>query len=187
MRNYKCLSKAEFFHENYKVVPIRDEDKYLIMDWRNEQIVNLRQKLPLTKEQQDLYFATVVADLFTQEQPEQLLFSFLKDEIFIGYGGLVHIDWENKNSEISFLIKTDQSVNEKIWADYFSVYIEIIKSIAKYELNLKKIYTYTYNIESYSFKYKTLSKINFKEEAYLEQHVVIDDCFHDVLIHSYFL
>lgn len=187
MRKYKCLSKVEFFHKNYKVIPIRDEDKYLIMDWRNEQIINLRQKLPLTKEQQDLYFATEVADLFNQENPRQLLFSFLKDEMLIGYGGLVHIDWENKNSEISFLIQTDLSVNEKIWSDYFSIYIEIIKSIGKNELNLKKIYTYTYNIEPYSFKYKTLSRINFKEEAYLEKHVVIDDNFYDVIIHSYFL
>ena len=44
MRSYKCLSKSEYSFEQYKLVTIRDEDKYLILQWRNEQIINLRQK-----------------------------------------------------------------------------------------------------------------------------------------------
>ena len=103
-RNYKCLSQNIFSHEKYALVPIRDEDKYTIMQWRNEQIDILRQKQPLTKERQEQYFAITVANLFTQEKPEQLLFSFLENGVLIGYGGLVHIDWESKNAEIYFLM-----------------------------------------------------------------------------------
>jgi hypothetical protein len=103
MRNYRCLTQQEFAKGELKLVPIRDEDKYSIMKWRNEQIAILRQKSPLTKENQEKYFKEVVEKLFETDQPSQLLFSFLEKGNLIGYGGLVHIDWENKNAEISFL------------------------------------------------------------------------------------
>ena len=53
MREYKCLSKQSYSINEYQIVPIRDEDKYDIMQWRNNQIYHLRQSQPLTKEIQD--------------------------------------------------------------------------------------------------------------------------------------
>lgn len=67
MPNYKCLTKQEFSSGEYKLVPIRFEDRYKIMKWRNEQIYHLRQKEPLTIDQQDAYFENVVAKLFDKE------------------------------------------------------------------------------------------------------------------------
>ena len=85
-------------------MPIRHEDRYDIMKWRNEQIEILRQQDVLTKEEQDTYFNEIVASLFEQKNPKQLLFSlFFRDEL-VAYGGLVHIDWHSLNAEISFLI-----------------------------------------------------------------------------------
>ncbi|MDP5048190.1 MAG: hypothetical protein NWQ39_07260, partial [Saprospiraceae bacterium] len=80
MNKFKCLTQQEFSNGEYKLIPIRFEDRYEIMKWRNEQIYHLRQKVPLTIEQQDVYFEKVVAKLFDQEQPNQILFSFLKNE-----------------------------------------------------------------------------------------------------------
>ena len=54
MRQYKCLHINQFTEGNYTLVPIRDEDKYDILKWRNEQIDILRQQTPLTKEHQIL-------------------------------------------------------------------------------------------------------------------------------------
>jgi len=101
MRAYKCLSNQVFTNEGFSIEPIRDEDKYAILKIRNEQIFHLRQAKPLTVEAQENYFATVVAGLFEQENPNQLLFSFFGHGEFVGYGGLVHINWIDKNAEIS--------------------------------------------------------------------------------------
>lgn len=45
------------------------------MKWRNEQIYHLRQAKPLTKEDQNAYFENVVAKLFEDDHPNQILFS----------------------------------------------------------------------------------------------------------------
>ena len=44
MRHYKNLAKQEFVNGDYKIVPIRDIDKFEIMKWRNDQLYHLRQK-----------------------------------------------------------------------------------------------------------------------------------------------
>ena len=63
MRNYKCLTKNTFKSGAYSLIPLRDEDKYAIMQWRNQQLDILRQKQLLTEEQQEKYFASVVNDV----------------------------------------------------------------------------------------------------------------------------
>jgi hypothetical protein len=93
LEKYTYLTQQEFSNGEYKLVPIRYEDRYKIMKWRNEQIYHLRQKEPITSKQQDAYFENVVAKLFDQEKPNQILFSLLEGERCIGYGGLVHINW----------------------------------------------------------------------------------------------
>ena len=83
MENYSCLEQQEFSNGKYKLVPIRFEDRDEIMNWRNEQIYHLRQKEPLTIQQQDDYFQNVIGKLFSQKEPNQLLFSYLENYIFI--------------------------------------------------------------------------------------------------------
>jgi hypothetical protein len=185
MRNYKCLTKNTFKSGAYSLIPLRDEDKYAIMQWRNQQLDILRQKQLLTEEQQEKYFASVVNELFNQEKPQQLLFSFLKDDILIGYGGLVHIDWESKNGEISFLTETKRNSDKTQFLSDFSVYLEILKEIANSQLNFIKIYTYAYDIRPYL--YDVLLKNNFLEEARLKNHITVNHKNYDVLIHSFFL
>ena len=92
MRSYKEIKQQEFVQGTYKLVPIRYEDRFLIMKWRNEQIYHLRQTQPLTTEDQEHYFNGPVAQLFEQDHPSQILFSYLENDICIGYGGLVHIN-----------------------------------------------------------------------------------------------
>jgi hypothetical protein len=50
------------------------EDRFDIMKWRNEQIYHLRQDKPLTAEDQEYYFSNVIASLFEQAKPNQILF-----------------------------------------------------------------------------------------------------------------
>ncbi|HTA63659.1 MAG TPA: GNAT family N-acetyltransferase [Bacteroidia bacterium] len=184
-RAYKILPQNKFLFGNYCLVPIRDEDKYSIMQWRNEQIDILRQKQPLTKEQQENYFATVIADLFKQEKPQQLLFSFLKGDVLIGYGGLVHIDWESKNAEISFITDTKRNIDKGQFISDWGNYLKILKEIAKEQLHFTKIYTYAYDLRPHL--YDALLQCGLVEEARLKNHILVNGKNYDVLIHSCFL
>ena len=72
MLEYKCLNKQKFQIEEYKIVPIRFEDRYDIMKWRNEQMYHLRQFKILCIEEQDFYFENVVKKLFDKAKPNQM-------------------------------------------------------------------------------------------------------------------
>lgn len=104
--DYKVLQQNSFSYGSISIVPIRYEDRFDIMKWLNEQIYHLRQKQPLTVEDQDNYFTNIVSKLFDQDQPNQILFSYLENDTCIGYGGLVHINWIDQNAEISFIMNT---------------------------------------------------------------------------------
>ena len=106
MREYKALTQQTYKNGEFEIVPIRHEDRIEIMKWRNEQIYHLRQSEPLTIDKQDAYFDNTIAPLFNQEKPNQILFSFLEGNECIGYGGLVHINWIDRNAEVSFIMNT---------------------------------------------------------------------------------
>ena len=132
MQAYKCLPKQVYTIREYSIVPIRYEDRMSIMQWRNEQIYHLRQNTPLTVDDQNKYFETVVAALFDHDQPDQILFSYLKNGICIGYGGLVHISWKDKNAELSFVLNTSL---EKDYFEYnWVIYLSLIEQVAFTEL-----------------------------------------------------
>ena len=54
MRNYRCLKNKIFENEKFSLLPLRDSDKYDILEIRNSQIEHLRQDKPLTKENQEI-------------------------------------------------------------------------------------------------------------------------------------
>lgn len=178
MPNYKCLTQQEFANGEYKLIPIRFEDRYEIMKWRNEQIYHLRQKEPLTIEQQDAYFENVVSKLFDQVQPDQILFSFLKNEELIGYGGLVHINWVDRNAEVSFLTTNPKDL------DLWKPYLELLKQVAFSEIDLHKIFTYAYDVRF--DLYTILESSNFILEAVLSNNSLSLNFQQDVRIHSCF-
>ncbi|MGI6469963.1 MAG: GNAT family N-acetyltransferase [Paludibacteraceae bacterium] len=180
---YKVLNKSRFCIDKYSLVPIRFEDRYDIMKWRNDQIYHLRQSEPLTKESQDNYFKNVVSELFDKEKPDQILFSYLKDGECIGYGGLVHINWIDRNAEISFIMKTE--LEEKEFKKHWGIYLELLEEVAFKELKLHKIYTYAFDLRSHL--YDILLNADFKEEAVLKQHVFFNDSYINVIIHSKFI
>ncbi len=165
MLEYKCLNKQEFQIDEYKIVPIRFEDRYNIMKWRNEQMYHLRQSKILTIEDQDFYFENIVKKLPEQENPNQILFSFLEHNICIGYGGLVHLNWEKKTGEISFLISTELERNffEKFWL----LFLQMIELVAFKILKFNKIYTYAYDLRPKL--YICLEKANYELERIIEE------------------
>jgi len=176
------MSKQVFESSEYKLIPIRYEDRFNIMKWRNEQIYHLRQKEPLTKEMQDRYFNETISRLFNEEFPSQILFSFLKKEEFIGYGGLVHINWIDKNAEVSFIMNTKLERNN--FTQNWSKFLECLEKLAFLELKLHKIYTYAFDVRPHL--YTTLEKNRFKQEAVLKDHCMTGNVYKDVVIHARF-
>lgn len=181
MNSYKILNKQVFSNGKYAITPIRMKDRYAIMDWRNSQIKILRQKHTLTKEEQDKYFKEIVSELFDKEQPEQVLFSFLLKGKLIGYGGYVHIDWDNKNAEISFLLTPERNSDVAIYTKEFGIFLELIEEVG-FELGLHKIYTYGYDI--YDFRFQPIINQNYLLEATLKNHVFINEKLYAVRIYS---
>src|SRR5688500_5529740 len=141
MRNYKCLQADKWVESTYHICAIRDEDKELIRIWRNEQIDILRQSNVISKDVQENYFKNVVTQLFEVENPQQLLFSFFENNKFIGYGGLVHIDWKSKNAEISFLVETERNNKFQIFKRDMTAFLKLIFTVAFEELHFHKLHT----------------------------------------------
>ena len=180
MQSYKVLNKQVFKLGIYSIVPIRFGDRIDIMNWRNEQIYHLRQAIPLTLEKQDDYFNTVISNLFKLDQPSQILFSYLKNNKCIGYGGLVHINWIDKNAEISFIMDTE--LESDFFKFHWSKFLKMIESIAFKELNFKKVYTYAFDLRPNL--YEVLLDSGYFKDAVLKQHCFFNDKYLDVVIHS---
>lgn len=180
MKAYKVLNNQSFSEGPFSIVPIRFEDRMDIMQWRNEQLYHLRQQKPLTDEDQDSYFNTVVSQLFEQEQPGQILFSFLEKGKCIGYGGLVHINWIDKNAEISFIMQT--ALEKERFAEIWGEYLLLLQQVAFYDLGLHKIFTYAFDVRPHL--YAVFEKSGFSKEAVLKEHCLFNGKYLDVIIHS---
>jgi len=176
---YKILNVQVFKCGDYSLQPIRWEDRYDIMHWRNEQMFHLRQDKELTPLDQDAYFENVISKLFDQEQPEQILFSLLKEEKCIGYGGLVHIDWKQRKAEVSFLIDTEieKTQFKKLWL----LYIGMIEKVAFNQINLNEIFTYSYEVRPKL--YPILDQAGFIEKERILNAIQIQNNPVDALIH----
>lgn len=180
MNTYKSLNKQSFSKGKYSIVPIRFEDRYGIMKWRNKQIYHLRQRKPLTKDDQNNYFKEVVSSLFDQGHPNQILFSYLKGDKCIGYGGLVHINWRDRNAEISFIM--DSALEKKFFEFHWTTWLGLIEKAAFIDLKFHKLFVYAFDLRPHL--YLALEKNNYFKEAVLQDHCYIDNCFKDVVIHS---
>ena len=177
---YKALTNQIQSEGIYSIVPIRSVDRYKIMKWRNEQIYHLRQNKLLTKDDQDGYFDVVIAKEFDHQQPSQILFSFLKENECIGYGGLVHINYKDRNAEISFLM--DTTLEEKFFENLWVKYLSLIQKVAFEGLKLHKIFTYAFDVRPRL--YVALLQAGFYKEAQLKEHCIFEEKYIDVIIHS---
>ena len=178
--NYKVLKNNSFKSGNYLLVPIRYEDRLAIMKWRNKQIYHLRQNKILKIEDQNEYFQKSISTLFIEEKPSQLLFSFLENDICIGYGGLVHINWRSKEAEVSFIMATE------LEADYFEknwvTFLHLLEKVAFTDLYLSSLFTYAFDLRPQL--YKAIENAGFQQTKRLEKEQLVEGKLVDVVIHT---
>jgi hypothetical protein len=182
-QNYFCLQKNIFEYKNYSLVPIRIQDAESIRIWRNQQINVLRQDSPISSDQQKMYFKEVIQPLFNQKEPPLLLFSFLEKSDFIGYGGFVHIDWNKKTAEISFLVETKRSKDSTLYRNDFTSFLFLLKRIACDDLKFSKLFTETYDLRP--IHNEVIKNSEFKLENIHKGGKIIDGKSVDILSHSY--
>ena len=173
--DYRCNIDA------FSIVSIRRQDIESIRIWRNEQMDILRQNEPISKKQQIKYFNEVVIPSFKSISPNIVLFSYLVGNECIGYGGLVHIDWGNRDAEISFLLKTEFSKNIKLHQYYFDVFLKLLENTAFNKLNLRKIHTEAYDIRPWHIE--IIEKNGFKFLNRIKNTTTVNGVKIDSLVH----
>ena len=182
MNTYRALKSQVFSEDQYSIVPLRYKDRMDILKWRNEQIYHLRQEKLLTVIDQENYFKNIVNKLFNKNQPSQLLFSYLKGETCIGYGGLVHVNWVDRNAEVSFIMNTE--LENEYFSMHWKIFLGLIEQVAFKDLKLFKIFTYAFDLRPKL--YKVLEKESWLKEAVLKRHFCFNGNFKDIVIHSKF-
>lgn len=180
---YLCLTKEKYQINNFIYVPLRKEDMVSIKNWRNDQIDILRQGILLTDQDQISYYQNIILSSFEQKKPSLILFSILKNNQCIGYGGLTNVDWISKKAEISFLIDTSYSNDKIIYEECFNNFLEFIKIIVFNEIDFNRIFAETYDIRPHHIE--ILEKNGFKKEGILKENVVISNKFVDSKIHGF--
>lgn len=165
------------------ITPIRFADRIPIRKWRNEQTFHLRQQGLISEEHQDKYFKQVVFPLFQEEHPSQLLFSIYLNGSLVGYGGLVHFNWVDKYTELSFLTNTEILENDhNEYKRIFSVFISTMKNVVFEHLKLNRIFTETYSLRTEHIK--ILESNGFLYEGTHRKKILINGKYYDSLFHS---
>lgn len=181
-KKYICLKHQKYFLDEYCLAVIQRKDIEKIRKWRNKQLNVLRQLNPISTKQQVEYFSNNIWPSMKESQPKNILFTFFWKEKQIGYGGLVHISWHNKNAELSFLLSPKYMLRDDIYEKHFNKYIRMLLNIAFKDLNLHRIST-----ETYSFRKKTiniLEKNSFKLEGIERDQTLINGKFYNSFIHG---
>jgi hypothetical protein len=182
MNNYTCLKQQIFKYRDYHVEPYRYEDLARIKDWRNSQVIVLRQKNILTDEDQLKYYNSFIKPSFLQVHPSIILFSFFYQNDPIGYGGLTNCSWDDRRSELSFLVDPRRIHDNDIYQTDFSSFIQLMKQVNFQELNFNRLYTETFDIRPHHVS--ILESNGFALEGRMKEHVRIEDKFVDSLIHA---
>lgn len=181
---YRLLKGLRIERYKYHLSSIRMEDAEEIRLWRNAQIDCLRQRNSLTSEAQDAYFRNVIQPEFESPSPNQILVRFCKNTIMIGYGGIVHLDWNDKRGEVSFLLNNDRAMDIELYRKEFKIFLSMIKELAFDRLGLNKLTT-----EAYAHRPTHVSAIEesgFEREGVLGQHVLVNGKWVDAVLAACF-
>jgi|LakMenEpi03Aug12_release.lakeMendotaPanAssembly.Ray.scaffolds.fasta_scaffold237152_2 RimJ/RimL family protein N-acetyltransferase len=178
---YKFFNFEKIKIEDYEIKNISSKDIETIRLWRNQSIKYLRQNKKISKKNQSKYFKKYIQKQKSLKKPKDIIFLFKKNSNLIGYGGLVHISWENKNAELSFLLNP-KIFSKKIHKLYFEKCIDLLINFSFKVCKLKKIYTQTFSYRKTNIN--LLKKSGFSYEGLLKKHLFKKKKFYNIIIQS---
>jgi RimJ/RimL family protein N-acetyltransferase len=179
---YACLPRPRLEENGVWIETIQPGDIESIRLWRNAQLEVLRQPAPITPEQQQAYFAAQIWPTLALAQPCNILVSYHAGERLIGYGGLVHIAWEHKRAEISFLLDPVELAPKEHYAMRFKAFLGLMKTLAFKDLGFTRLFTETYALRPDHIA--VLESAGFVREGVMRQHVRINGVGVDSLLHG---
>jgi len=179
---YKCMPRPALRRDALGIRAVAPEDIEAIRQWRNAQMDVLRQSAPISPEQQAAYYAAHIWPSMTLDRPQNILLTFLEGARAIGYGGLVHIAWEHRRAEVSFLLDPAFTTPPGTYARYFSVFLDLLRELAFDDLGLHRLFTETYALRTHHIS--VLEANGFRPEGVLKHHVMIEGRPVDSLIHG---
>ena len=180
--SYSCMPRHRLESGHFSLVAVQPNHIELIRQWRNDQMDVLRQVSVITLEQQKDYYSTHVWPEVTNSQPKNILLTFLDGDKPIGYGGIVHIAWEHRRAEVSFLLDPLLNKTNDIYADYFSTFLDLLFTLAFDDLGLNRLFTETYVMRKHHIS--VLEDSGFLREGVLKHHIRINDQPVDSVIHG---
>jgi RimJ/RimL family protein N-acetyltransferase len=182
VNSYKILPSHPIVSGEIELAAVQLGEIEKIRQWRNQQMNVLRQSKEISREDQVRYFENKVWQDLESSTPNQILLSIYKNEVHIGYGGLVHISWENFRAEISFLLDTSLGEESETYTKVFDNFLEAIEKISRDALKIHRLH-----LETYSFRDKHLNVIEargFSHEGTLIDHNFIDDRWFNSILHG---
>jgi RimJ/RimL family protein N-acetyltransferase len=92
---------------------------------------------------------------------------------------LVHINWIDKNAEISFIMNTE--LEKEFFQLHWVTYLDLIEQLAFEELELHKIFIYAFDLRPHL--YSTVEVAGFIKEAVFKEHCFFQGEYKDVVIY----
>ena len=180
-RAWACIKSETISYGDYSLTAVQDEDVEAIRLWRNIQVGVLRQPFPISIEQQVSYYSEKIFPTMREKTPANILMSFrLKGEL-IGYGGLVHMSWQDSRGEVSFLLNPVFTKDKRLYKVKHIIFLKLVADLAFTDLGLNKIYTETWSTRQGHID--NLESFGFRLEGTLKSHIMIDGKFEDALMH----
>jgi len=179
---YKCISRTEIRDGIFSIRAVQPCHIEFIRQWRNAQMDVLRQPSVLTSKEQEAYYHKYIWPDMCSLYPRNILLVYLENDNLIGYGGLVHIAWEHRRAEISFLLAPQLATISDNYTRYFSKFLCMMKILAFDDLGFERLFTETYAMREHHIQ--VLETTGFRREGVLKHHVQIDDQPADSVIHG---
>lgn len=148
---YKCIPNT-ICDSDYKLVAVQPDHIERIRQWRNEQINIIRQSATISMLQQKQYYKNIIWPDMGSDYPKNIVLAYVYNEKLVGYGALVHIDWENNLAESSFLLDSDLVKNSQEYKKYFIKFFQLLKKLAFKDLLLQEIHSETFSNRKYHIK-----------------------------------
>ncbi|MCK4339988.1 MAG: GNAT family N-acetyltransferase [Candidatus Cloacimonetes bacterium] len=160
---------------------IKKEHLSELKNWRNSQRDVLRQEKLLTDADQKEWFNRISND------DTQAIFAILEPNEkninkFIGYCGIVNIDYKDFTGEVSFLVDPDRVNDLFLYRKDFLSALYVLCCYGFENLNLRKLYAETYMFREYHIK--ILEEFGFKSGEILKERKFVNGKYWDSIIHS---
>ena len=178
---YVCMPRPVLRLGSLWVESVQEKHIERIRQWRNAQMDILRQNTSIAYEEQIIYYQKHIWPDMLSAHPKNILVAYMEDDNLIGYGGLVHIEWENFKAEVSFLLNPSLVNSQDNYTRYFSVFLQLMKKLAFQDLAMESLFTETYALRTHHIS--ILEAMGFAREKILKNHVKIEDLWVDSIIH----